>query len=353
MKKYLIFIFVLILSGLGGILVFGENQNLNFTWTFGKTVNQPQLNYIDGNPGMTYEASSGILWFLYTDGSNNVHILKGSGIDSLTQIYIGKENSSFNKPYGDDRYWLLGLWVDPTTGWWYSPVHIEFNYGKGGSGYFNWFRRIGLAISKDQGKTWSYVGDIVTSQLPVNSGSVYPGNYYYWGDGDMKLFVDKNDGFFYLFYMTAWVNKTTGQRIEQIRVARSPIKDKMAPGSWEKWFEGEWSQPGIAGLDSPVFFNADSAYVFYDTYLERYVAIGNQTDGQPFISTCTSLSKENWTKPENFGYPGMLEWYIWPYDQENHSMMYIGKSFRLYSSQNYYNNTDTKYIDVTFNLENK
>src|SRR5262249_39396082 len=33
-------------------------------------------------------------------------------------------------------------------------------------------------------------------------------------------------------------------------VARAPISGKMAPGTWQKWYDGAWSQPGVGGLES-------------------------------------------------------------------------------------------------------
>ncbi|GCE21970.1 carbohydrate binding domain-containing protein [Dictyobacter kobayashii] len=329
----------LVCMTVGAIAVFLPEQHTahaaNFTWSLGSDTPFTQMNNEDLDPGVLHDGSN--LWVIYSSGENIVHRLEGTTMDNLVEQSNGVLDSSFNKPYGDDRYWFGGMWSDGST--WYATVHIEFHYG---SGNFNHFRRIDMATSTDHGATWHDQGDILTSDNSYNQ-SDYPNGYIDFGDGDQKLFVDTASGYFYIYYMHAWVDTTQDVRYQSMRVARCPISAKMAPGCWEKWYNNSWTQPGLGGRDSDVFTNEDSSTVFYDTYLHKYVAIGNFG---AFISTATDLNTQNWTPREAFA-TGRLQWYNWPIDPTTWDRYTIGQSFRLYSASNDADG-QTKYMTVTF-----
>ncbi|WP_297198248.1 hypothetical protein [uncultured Pluralibacter sp.] len=146
---------------------------------------------------------------------------------------------------------LMGVWVDPDTGYWYGPVHDEL------FGNTPRFDAIELAVSKDKGQNWSITGPIITSpyniigSLGANGTKVrsdgFPQDTYHYGGGDPRLFVDTASGYFYLFYTSRIMNKTGNSGFNNTmwaHVARAKIKDKMAPGSWEKYDNtGRWVKP--------------------------------------------------------------------------------------------------------------
>lgn len=310
------------------------------TWQLGADTEALIFDDEDVDTGIIREGDS--LWVIYSNGANQVRRFRGPDIDHLNTLPDGQLDPSFSQPHGDDRYWLSGLWSDGST--WYATVHVEFNYNSIPVG-FNWFRRIGLATSTDQGANWHYVGDIITSPNPTDIGG-YPGAYYDFGDGDQKLFVDYAGGYFYVYFMTAWVYKATGVRTETMRVARCPIDAKMAPGAWRKWYQDSWSQPGLGGFDSDVFPDEDSSTVFYSTYLRRYVAVGNYGS---FLALATDLNTQNWTPRVSFA-PGRLIWYNWAFDPATDSKMTVGQNFRIYSADAGAESglAPTKYMSVTF-----
>lgn len=321
----------------------------NYSWSFGSDTTASSFNYLDVDPGIVKDGSD--LWVVYTGGGGGdgrIFRFKGTTMDNLVAQPDGQLDSSFTKPNGDDKYWLGGTWRDPANGKWYATVHVEFKYE--GKPYFTHYRRMGLATSTDKGATWHYEGDILTSDNPYVK-SDFDGNFYDFGEGDHKLYVDTAGGYFYLFYQSAWVDKRDGNRYGAMRVARSPISSKMAPGSWTKWYKGAWTESGLGGHDSDVFNYADSAVVFYNTYLGKFVAIINRFDGNAAISTATDLSAQNWSAPEKFHDPSSgtnrLKWYNVPVDA-NGERQQLGQSFRLYSSQSYSGNVNTKYMNVTF-----
>ncbi|MFF3608319.1 RICIN domain-containing protein [Streptomyces sp. NPDC002463] len=146
---------------------------------------------------------------------------------------------------------LVGVWVDPDTGWWYGLVHNEFTPRPFGDGLH--YDSIDYTVSKDKGRTWTITGEVITSPFSTkrNDTAAFPNDTYYYGDGDPRLFVDHRSGYFYVFYASRALNKT-GKAIWLQHVARAPISQKMAPGSWKKWYDGAWTTPGTGGAESSI-----------------------------------------------------------------------------------------------------
>jgi hypothetical protein len=142
--------------------------------------------------------------------------------------------------YADGNFCdAVGVWVDPDTGDWYAVVHNEL---------YPSIPRIDVlsfAISKNHGRTWALQEPIATSPY----GAANKNDFYYdYGEGDARLVADTASGYFYLFYnsriMTPKGKGFSGHEWEH--VSRAPIRRKMAPDSWEKYYNGSWSQtPGI------------------------------------------------------------------------------------------------------------
>ncbi|WP_186112501.1 RICIN domain-containing protein [Burkholderia gladioli] len=135
---------------------------------------------------------------------------------------------------------LVGVWVDPDSGNWYGVVHNEL-FGNDPR-----VDAISYAISTDQGANWTLQDPILTS--PYGRGDPKT-PYYYYGDGDPRLYVDNVGGYFYIFY-TSRIQGQNGNpggfdNYMWAHAARAPIKDKMKPASWQKFYAGKWQQvPG-------------------------------------------------------------------------------------------------------------
>lgn len=316
----------------------------NFTWSLGSDVTQTQLNNVDVRPAI-YSAGA-TFWEVYSDGSNVVHRLQCTTLDACTAQANGTLDSSFGTPYGE-HYWLGGGVVNGST--WYATVHVEFAYHSTPAANFNWFRKIGIADSTNNGATWHYLGDAVFSDQSTNIHDFAAYRYFQAGPGDQYLLSDTNSGYNYLFYTTFWADQNTSERWEGTRVARSLISANLAPGSWTKWYNGSWSQPGVGGKDSDIFLNQDNAVVAWDSYLGSYVAIGHDTFGHTFIATASDLGQENWTARYTFtSDTTQLQWYNWGVDATTANPAVWGQTIRLYSSQNDFNGVSSNYKTVTF-----
>lgn len=170
---------------------------------------------------------------------------------SPTGLEATYDTGAYSTHYLEKNYCdLVGVWVDPDTGDWYGVVHDEFTPSPYGDQLH--FDSIDYAVSADHGATWKILGHAVTSPYPTERGNTaaFPNQTYDYGDGDPRLYVDYSSGYFYLFYMSRVVGKTGSATVTEEHVARAPIKDKMAAGSWTKYYEGSWSQPGLGGKES-------------------------------------------------------------------------------------------------------
>lgn len=320
--------------------------------------------YVDGGASVAKDANS-VYYLGYEPGEAygkyktpayefNWLVYKGKSIDNLAlwKKWRPKLNGQWPMPAGDEAFWPSGLWID-TNGDWYTTVHIEFNYNNGVdiAQTKNWFRRIGAAKSTDQGSSWTYLGDIITSDNPTDSASSFLGNYVDLGPGDQHLFVD-ND-YFYVTYDNNWIRKTGSSvspaSVVSGRIARCAIKDKMGVGKWTKWYKGSWSQPGLKGYDTDITFAGHHfESLFYNTYLKKYIGIGKY-NGFVTLSTADNLENISFSEPMKLDTYTSDVWgfYNDPWDINSGSKNITGQNFRIYAGIG--PSWGIKYATVTLN----
>ncbi|MBB5081732.1 RICIN domain-containing protein [Nonomuraea endophytica] len=284
---------------------------------------------------------------------------------------------------------LIGLWVDPDTGHWHGLVHNEFTPQPFGDGLH--YDAIDYAVSANQGRTWSITGHAITSPFSTRRGdtTAFPQQTYHYGDGDQRLYADTASGYFYVYYGSRLVNKGGGWVAFYSHVARAPMSAKMAPGSWQKWFNGSWSQAGVGGRESnlvPVtaanpngYTPADKEYnpnntgtvsqqiaagktpptsplfvmnITYNAYLGLYMgtpqAVDQSGDAAQEIYVTDDLSTAKWQLAGNTGGYRTASWYRWFLDGANRtSSTIVGKSFRNYCSIACSGGRSGEYVNVT------
>ena len=293
-----------------------------------------------------------------------------NGPTGVASSYDPDRSSYTQKDFCD----LLGTWVDPDTGDWYGLVHNEFTPQPFGDGWH--YDGIDYAVSHDQGKTWAIEGHAITSPYSTTRGddTAFPNQTYDYGDGDQRLFVDYASGYFYVYYASRVIPKggQAGAMDWLAHVARAPISGKMAGGTWQKWYDGRWSQPGIGGKESdmePVGADYPLGYVppgkdynpanpgttdqqitagtlpakspiaymniTYDAYLGLYIgqpAVTGDTGPQQYYAT-DDLATQRWHLIGDTGAYTSGSWYRWIVDDANlANQMIVGKSFRAYCS---------------------
>lgn len=170
-------------------------------------------------------------------------------------------------------------------------------------------------------------------------------------------------------------------------VARSPISAKMASGSWQKWFDGGWSQPGVGGRESnmvPVSAPGDTGYtpvaddydpantgnvsqqiaagqlprksdlfimnIAYNAHLGLYLGAPEAVDSvvpQRYYVT-DDLTTQKWRLIGDTGSYTNQSWYRWFVDAANKTnSTIIGKQFRSYCAVACSNNAGGEYTTQT------
>jgi hypothetical protein len=108
--------------------------------------------------------------------------------------------------------------------------------------------RIGLARSDDNGATWNR-GPAIISGPPADGFTCESEQFY--GAGSLTAVVDSTRTWVYVWFQH-WGGAVWGDPFDGIKVARARIADGLGPGTWWKYFEGSWSQPGLGGRATTV-----------------------------------------------------------------------------------------------------
>ncbi|TQL67953.1 hypothetical protein FB381_1842 [Nocardioides albertanoniae] len=288
---------------------------------------------------------------------------------------------------------VTGLWVDPDTGDWFGLVHNEFTPQPFDDGLH--YDGLDYAVSTDQGHTWTIKDHVITSPYSTERGDdeAFPESTYHYGTGDPRLLVDHASGYFYVFYGSRIVDKGGSWKAFYGHVARSPISEKMARGSWQKWYDGAWSQPGIGGREStmvPVDDEHPTGYtapedeydpttpgttaeqvaagetpptsplfvmdVTYDAHLGLYIGEPQNPDqsgnAPQEIYATDNLATQKWFKLGDTGDYRTASWYRWFVDDATGtSSAIVGKRLRMYCSFACSTTdgvtSDDEYVDVT------
>ncbi|MDG4858744.1 RICIN domain-containing protein [Streptomyces sp. T-3] len=364
----------------------------------------PAATYIDKDGAFYYQSAHALYaandprkWTFYTGSDFDTAKRSGAISDAVNPANANDKNNDTtwrcnNSPTGRESTYapdtshysqknycdLMGVWVDPDTGDWYGLVHNEFTPEPFGDGLH--YDAIDYAVSKDQGRTWDIKDHVLTSPYSTKRGDneAFPHDLYHYGNGDARLFVDTASGYFYVYYNSRAIPKggvsggwTDGSRGH---VARAPMSAKMAPGSWKKWYDGEWSQPGVGGKESnmePVDADNSTGYtpiendydpandgnvkeqqaagtlpaksdlltmnIAYNAHLGLYIGqpeavVQDSSEPQRFYAT-DDLSTQKWKLIGDSGDYKSGSWYRWMLDSVNKTgSTIVGKNFRSYCS---------------------
>ncbi|GAA1700653.1 hypothetical protein GCM10009745_54480 [Kribbella yunnanensis] len=303
----------------------------------------------------------------------------------LESTFAPSGSSYSQKNYCD----LAGVWVDPDTGDWYGLVHNEFTPQPFGDGLH--YDAIDYAVSADQGKTWTIKSHVITSPYSTkrNDTTAFPNQTYSYGDGDQRLFVDTASGYFYVYYGSRIVDKGGSWKNFRQHVARAKMSAKMAPSSWQKWYDGAWSQPGVGGRESNLVpvdaanptgytplakeYNPDNTGtaaqqvaagklsptsplfvldIAYNAYLGLYIGepqAVNQDGSEPqHFYVTDDLTSQKWHEIGDTGSYTTASWYRWFLDSANKtSSTIIGKDFRSYCSFGCSGGKSGEYVNLT------
>ena len=173
---------------------------------------------------------------------------------------------------------------------------------------------LGLAVSTDNGVTWTDLGEIIR----LNQSYAVGLDGFEIGDGPLVL---SPDGKYFYLYFPDWISNGTphATTITNVSVARALVSSVLeaafgpAPHHavpFEKFYTGNWHlQPGIGGASTDL--NPQSAYegyldIHYNSAIQRYVMLISNDTTFGYAESSDGL---NWTLPILLGTYGPIAAY--------------------------------------------
>ena len=156
------------------------------------------------------------------------------------------------------------------------------------SSHFVAWKSIALCRSTDNGLSWEKRGQILTSATPK------PCSPQFGGNGDFHVLWDPGHARWVCFYQENYLC---------MAVSSNPA---ATPGSWRKYFNGDYTEPGLGGRNSPVpgleAHRGGNPSIHYNTFLSRWVMVWGTWDGSSphprslWLSSSTDLT--SWSPPQ-------------------------------------------------------
>mmetsp|Transcript_12620 Transcript_12620/g.20560 ORF Transcript_12620/g.20560 Transcript_12620/m.20560 type:complete len:1083 (+) Transcript_12620:185-3433(+) len=166
-------------------------------------------------------------------------IVKGSSLgNTLSPKY--RLNIMWDPP---DYYTnvLEAVQYDATTGIAHGWVHIETWTGDRGGTWFH--GEITYTKSLDSGITWSPY-KFTKADYTVSSAGPYFYKRLSTGCGAHWV-VGPEGPYYYMYYVDMWAEQPDGSNAPGRCIARATKTSGGAPGTWNKFYRGSWSEPGV------------------------------------------------------------------------------------------------------------
>lgn len=176
--------------------------------------------------------------------------------------------------------WIEATWVDDdgTLFGWY---HYEPGGLCPGTGLTA--PKIGAMVSYDNGYSFQNLGFVLESGDPLDCSA--ENGYFAGGHGDFSVVVDASHTYIYFVYDN-YGGDVSGQGVA---VARMDFNNRFSPaGSVQKYYNGDFSEPGLGGRLTPAFPanvswsspDTDALWgpsIHWNTVLNQYVMLLNRS----------------------------------------------------------------------------
>ncbi len=202
------------------------------------------------------------------------HLLEGPSMDALN--HLGKVLTPGGAGTFDNGYAGISAAVrDGASGQLLAFYHAEDQEGMArlANGVPGFYCTVALAVSDDDGATFRKVGPVLTGSLPKA-----PDGRGDQGVGEVCALKSQGGRYLHAYYTD---HSRVGGRGVQICLARSRASDRGRPGTWHKFHEGRFGEPGLGGKDTPVVAapmpraDAVTPHVAWSAALGAYVMVFN------------------------------------------------------------------------------
>lgn len=214
--------------------------------------------------------------------------------------------------YNNFPLWIEAVWFDEQEDILYAWYHHEPGGVCGDSPLTA--PKIGALVSTDGGRSFIDLGIVLTSGYTPNCDA--KNGFFAGGHGDFSVILDPNRQYFYFLF------DNYGGPLENqgVSIARMAFEDRKNPvGSVWKYYNGNWSEPGLDGQVTPMIRtrvswgdeNTDSFWgpsVHWNTKLQQYVILLNHaccSPGWPQEGIYISFVKDL-ADPGSYGDPKLL-----------------------------------------------
>jgi hypothetical protein len=218
-------------------------------------------------------------------------------LNPTTPVFGGREpDNGVSNGFNDGGMWLVGVRAlnnGDLVGFFHAESHW---YPRTTNGWFA-YKSLGVAYSSDNGQTWG------TPQLILKHVNNKPSTPQWSGLGDACVIYNHLNNKYYCYY-----TPVSGSTALSMASSSDPFG---TPGSWQKWNNGSFSQPGISGLESalPGLSQKPGANpsVHWNTYLNKFIMVWHGWDEKLYISA--SDDGEVWDDARLLLDEGSKTWY--------------------------------------------
>jgi len=135
---------------------------------------------------------------------------------------------------------------------------------------------VGLATAKRSSKQLAKIGQILSASVKKSEVTSE-----HQGIGDVCVIPDATQSYLYAYFTDITRRKGLFTSNTKIGMARCKIEDGGRPGKWMKYYQGDFNEPGLGGLEGSVVFppllNSDvfAPHVTYVPALKAYLMVCN------------------------------------------------------------------------------
>ncbi|WP_242157269.1 T9SS type A sorting domain-containing protein [Aestuariivivens sediminis] len=218
-------------------------------------------------------------------------------LDPASAVFGGREpNNGTSNGFNDGGMWFIGvrkLADGRLAGFFHAESHWYPRNTNGGIAY----KSIGVAYSNDNGVTWG------TPELILKHFYDKPEAPAWSGLGDGCVIYNHLKNRYYCYFTPVF-----GSVNLSMAISEDPAG---APGTWMKWYNGAFSEPGIGGFHSPIDGLSGrpgaNPSVHWNTYLNKFIMIYHGWNEKLYISA--SDDGEVWEVPQLLLDEGSKTWY--------------------------------------------